>query len=386
MKIRTLLALFGLFIALFTVMGCDNNDDENRFALSGTVIAAESGDPVTGPVTVQAVNNGVIFSSDTTSTGAFTVGDLPEGQYLLYVTEENTDDQFVFGPVSVPAGGVVEVPIPATSPTPVGEGNGVLAFSIFQDGQLVPATVDVNGDVKTGAAIRYDLPAGTYDFTVTVGDQVTTYRNITLAAGQSLVIVQSVGDITPPPTGNGTLTGTIVNDRTGDTVTDEVAVRLYQNGQFVSGFNPVTVTNGQFIITDIPAGEYQLVLQGFNYVTTVYSPITITNNATTDIQVRTITRGQALALFPGLAPDATTGTLIVSATDNTGTPIVVEVDINNGQDIRSGTSPLLITGLNDADQLYTVKLTAGARVITAENVPIPDNQITLIARQAPAAN
>lgn len=383
MKLRTLLALFGLIIALFTVMGCDNNDDENNFAVSGTVVAAATGDPVTGPLTVRAVNDGIVFADATTSTGAFTVSDLPRGQYLLYVAEQGSDTEFVFGPVSVPASGAVDVPIPAPPAGPVGAGNGVLAFSFFDNqGDPVPVTVNVNGDIRTGTNVFYELPAGDYSFTVEANGTTTTYQNITVTANKSLVIVQGNAGNNPPPTGPGTLTGTVVNDRSDVAVTNPVIIRLYQNGQPV--LTQIEVTNGQFTITDIPVGTYELVLRGNGYVTTVYGPVVIQSGANGPIQVRTMTVSQAQTILPAVQqPNDNTGTLIVSATDQAGAFTLVGVNID---DIISNTNvaPLAFTGLDDPDQTYNVQLTLGSNVLNMVDVPIPDNQITLIARRVPS--
>lgn len=273
MRIKALLALLGLGLALLFIAGCNDDDNEEvrTRTLSGT-ITNTAGAPVEG-ATVTLLLNGTPVTAQTTTTnalGQFTLTNVPEGSgFTIRVSSSAVPPAFQTNTISVPTSGnqtalnVTVIPPATTGATVSGSigttsPNDTFTVTAFQNGTSVAtATATLSGTTPVFTLTNVPTDVSTV-ITVDNGNGViTVYGPITVPStgvADILVLTKTATELaedgvqgTIPPT-NGSVT--VAAYATNATISVD-------GGTVVGPGNPVSIPG-------VSAGTHTITVNGTN--------------------------------------------------------------------------------------------------------------------------
>jgi len=201
MRIKALLALLGLGLALFFIAGCNDDDDDDNGVRTRTIsgtITTTSGAPVQGATVTLLLNNTPVTGQTTTTNalGQFTLANVPEGSgFTVRVSSPATPPTFQTTSISVPTTGNQTALNVTVSPVTTGATiSGAIGTTSTTDTFTVTA-IQNNATVATATAT---LSGTTPVFTLhNVPTDVPTI--ILVDNGNGIITVY--GPITVPSTG-----------------------------------------------------------------------------------------------------------------------------------------------------------------------------------------
>lgn len=275
MRLKALLALLGLGLALFFIAGCNDDEENNGLVtrtLSGT-ITTTSGAPVEG-ATVTLLLNGTPVTGQTTTTnaqGQFTLTNVPEGAgFTVQLSSSAVPPAFQTTSIIVPSTGnqtalntqVSPVVSGTTISGTIGTIDATATFTVkaFQAGTEV-ASVNVTAAAVPTFTLS-NVPSGV-DTIITVEDNngiITVYGPITVpSTGVSDILIltrtaQQLADdgvqgTIPPANGTVTVAAYATN-----------AILTVDSGTPVGPGNPVSITG-------VSAGTHTITVTGTDVIT-----------------------------------------------------------------------------------------------------------------------
>jgi len=165
-----------------------------------------------------------------------------------------------------------------------GAATGLSGTVSTTDGTGIPSGTVVSAQ-QNGAEVASVQPDGFGSYTFT-GLADGTYDLVVIAPGYGYASETGVGvsggsaasahDFAVAPTGAGTIYGTVTP------VSDDVTVQLVWNGFVVDtvGADPAT---GEYVLTDVPAGDYTVVATDASTTASATSAVTVTSGAATSL-------------------------------------------------------------------------------------------------------
>jgi protocatechuate 3,4-dioxygenase beta subunit len=271
----------------------------NPGTIVGTVTSAQSGLPISGALVEVSLNNAVIFSILTDSSGNYSISGISPDSYIVdayaasyqartssATVSSNQTTQVNFSLQSSP--GIISgtvISTMSTSPIPGAlvevNLNNTLIFSTLTDGSG-------NYSISGLAPNTYAVHAHAITYQTAVNSSVTVVSNITTTANFSL------------QSNPGAVKGTITDSVTGLPLSG-VFIDLFEDGIFVDV--AVTDSVGNYSVTGLAADSYTLIASKVNY-DSKDSSFTVTAGETTTAN---------LTLIPNFPPRNLTGAVIVNA-------------------------------------------------------------------------
>jgi hypothetical protein len=236
-------------------------------AVSGYVVKAGSTEPIAGATVSLNELPGVAVLSN--ADGYFLIPSLAAGSYTVTAVKAGYNGASLAVRTQASqitlAGNLMLAPSSQT---------GLVRGRVYQatDAAAVSgAVVSLAGTTSYSAVSNstgaFDLGAvavGSYTLTIQKSGYATVGGNATVAAGQTLVINQGLTqDGAFQDTSPGTVTGTVVNAKTGA----PIAGAILSLGGSLSG---TSGANGTFSIASVPRGSYSATLSAAGYVTQTY--------------------------------------------------------------------------------------------------------------------
>lgn len=169
----------------------------------------------------------------------------------------------------------------------------------------------------------------------------------------------------------------------GGTITNQgvpqgaATVALLQNGTVVRTAVNTNIA-GQFNFTDLPAGTYTIAVTN-NGVTTLYGPVTVTNQ---NVNIASIESPTPATLPAGVLPTLTTASLVAFGIDQSGTLVPVRAQINALAPTAAG-NPVVLNGITPTTAPVTITNAATGQAVTFPAVTFTANQVTIIRATFP---
>lgn len=143
--------------------------------------------------------------------------------------------------------------------------------STDSDGSVVQYSWAIDGtEIATGDLASYNFAVGTYTVTLTVTDDdgATDTDEVTITV------------VAAPP--EATLQGTLSLEGRSD-YSGNISVDLYANGVLVAAESAIVNTTGNFVISGLPVGPYEIVVIAPTYLQVVESATLVDGNNTIDL-------------------------------------------------------------------------------------------------------
>ncbi|WP_169907692.1 carboxypeptidase regulatory-like domain-containing protein [Priestia abyssalis] len=227
-------------------------------SITGPVLNSQGGTPIPGAAVNVVNSQGALITTVLTSEdGTFVVNGLPPDQYTLTIFADNfqngTVGAFVQSNVTTPVT-VSLVPQPGQITGTVNPVvTGTVARLLDNNGRFIDSAV-TNPD---GAFQFSNLAPGSYTVSATAPGFGTTNAGVTVVANQSSSVSL---DLVPNP---GTVSGVITSSN-GQPLANAL-VHITDSTGTVIGF-AFTDVQGQYTITNIPAGSYTLKASAENFI------------------------------------------------------------------------------------------------------------------------
>ena len=269
--------------------------DPNPGAVSGTVVAASTGLPITEAIVEIVFDNQVVESTQTDSLGNYTVSSLSPNLYDALVHADNFQAQVSSIVVQSNQTSIVNFSLeafPGTLSGSVTDANTSMAIegatiSVFSNNHLIDeALTDSSGNYTID-----DLPPGSYVVEADGKNHQMQLLPVTILSNQTTTLNFA---LQPDPS---TVQGQITNALTGQPIRGAF-VLLFQNGLFETV--RFTDNNGNYIMATLSAGNYSLTItaRGF-YTQTISFSIGIAQVVTVNV-----------ALIPNSPPRNLSGKVI----------------------------------------------------------------------------
>ena len=247
-------------------------------------------------------------STQTDSTGHYTLNNVPEGSVTL--TASLSGYQSASETVSVTANQTTTAPTMQLATAPVGTIQGHVTNS---SGTALPgATVAYGGaSTTTDSSGNYTLskvPAGTVQVTASLSGYQTATQNVTVTAGQT-----TTANFTLSQAAAGTVTGTVKNISTGQVIVG--ATVSY------SGGSAMTNSSGVYSLSNVPGGTQTITASANGYLS-VASTVTV-NSGTNTLNFQLSTAGQ----IAGKVTDGTGAAVAGAAVQIVGGGIATNITV-----------------------------------------------------------
>lgn len=295
MRIKALLALLGLGLALMLVVGCDDDNDDDGPFVRGTITNASTGQPQ-GNATVTLLQNGTaVATAQASNSGTFSFSDVDPGSgYTLQVVSNATTAEFppfTSNAFTVPSSGTTTQNITVGSgilgalsgtvtnaSTGLGQGNATVTLL---QGELVIATAQTDPQGQFSFA---DVAPGTgYTLLVTSNADPAEFVDVTsttftVAAGantQNVTVGSGVGGTTV----SGVI-GTIESTAT-------FAISILQGTQTIATTTAGPAEEPAFTLTNVPPGSGYVikVVSSLSGITTLFGPVTVPEGGRSNLTI-----------------------------------------------------------------------------------------------------
>lgn len=322
MRIKALLALLGLGLALFFVAGCDDDDDVATATVTGTITNASTSEGQ-GNATVALLNNGVVIqttqtSNDVATLGQYTFTGIPVGTgYTILVTSNEVPAAFadttsnVFtvvdgtNVINLTVGtGVIGTVSGTVTNASTGLGQGNAEVELILAGNVI-ATTQTSNDAATLGQFSFTGVAPGADYTIRVTSTevpaaftTATTSPFTVTAGantQNIVVGTGVGT---------TVSGSIdsIDTTSSYTVSVMLGATTVASATVDQGATP---GSSPFSFSGIPAGSGYTIkaVNNTSGITTVFGPLTVPASGVSNVVVFPKTAAQ-LATDYGIPANA----------------------------------------------------------------------------------
>jgi len=263
--------------------------------ITGSVTSARDGSPIMGVTVTDGTR-----TTTTDATGKYTIANVPPGTYQVtasksgYYSSSVTVD-VVSGGSAVANFSLSEIPgTIAGAVTSAKDGSAIVGATVT-DGTRT-ATTDATGTYNIA-----DVPAGTYQVTVSKSGYYSSSMTVTVVSGGSAVANFSLNEIP------GTITGTVTSARDGSPIM----------GVTVTDGTRTTATDaaGTYTITNVPPGSYHVTASKSGYYSSSLAATVLSGTAT----VANFSLSEIPGAITGSVTSARYGSAIVGAIVTDGT-------------------------------------------------------------------
>ena len=278
-----------------TAAVADFSLDEIPGSITGSVSSTKDGSAIAGA----AVTDGT-RTTTTDAAGKYTIANVPPGTYQVtasksgYYSSSVTVD-VVSGGSAVANFSLSEIPgTIAGAVTSAKDGSAIVGATVT-DGTRT-ATTDATGTYNIA-----DVPAGTYQVTVSKSGYYSSSMTVTVVSGGSAVANFSLNEIP------GTITGTVTSARDGSPIM----------GVTVTDGTRTTATDaaGTYTITNVPPGSYHVTASKSGYYSSSLAATVLSGTAT----VANFSLSEIPGAITGSVTSARYGSAIVGAIVTDGT-------------------------------------------------------------------
>ena len=193
-----------------------------------------------------------------------------------------------------------------------------------------------------------------------------------------LIMVAGCG-INTGSTGSATVSGTVVDQATGQVPAGNTFVSLVQNGTtIIAGTAPLT--NGVYSILNVPNGSgYTLVVVSStgNFTQTILGPFTV-NGVDLSMTVPVLSTAELQQKYPAIGtPSLTSSTVVAFAQDANGSAINVTMTVDSGTPSVAA-NPAVQTGIAPGTHQVTLTNPANAQTVTISGIALTGGDITIL--------
>ncbi|MEI2325688.1 carboxypeptidase regulatory-like domain-containing protein [Priestia megaterium] len=321
----------------------------NVGSITGQIVSAATGTPIIGAIAVVRTVAGipvVVASTTTDEVGNYTVTGLQPGSYeitgsatdfalntvgAIVVSDQVTQADITLSPLAgTISGNIIDIQgSPVTGPN--------IQLRVFDQSGLLLQTLVAQSD---GSFLINNLPPGSYQLTILAPNFEATTVGAVVAAGQ---ITTLTVPLTPNP---GTIRGQVINEVTGDAVTNAIISITNINGLPIG--SAVTDSNGNFSIPNLPPTTVTVSAVAPDFGSSSRSVI-LTSGETV---ITTLSLAPNPGTINGIITSEQTGEVIVGATiqifDFTSALIATVVSDSNGSYQFVGLTPGLYQVVSSA--------------------------------------
>lgn len=370
MRMKALLALLGLGLALLLFAGCsDNNDNENT--LRGTVTNAATSLPEEG-ATVTLFRNGTeVDSVSTNENGTFTFDNVEDGSGYTIVVSSPTDAfaDVTFGPFEV-RNDISNINIVVGSGVTTGTVSGTITNASTGLPQANATVTLYQGDFQigdeqiTGANGQFSfsgVPFGS-GYTIVVSSATSAFEDVTFGPFNVQGNVTNINIVV----GSG-LTGTTVSGTIG--TIDPTAVydvSIIRNNTVIRTTTAGPAVEPSFTLTNVPPNDNYIIAvqeQG-SAIITLYGPVTVPEGGLSGllIYVKDADQLSDAGVTGNIPPTNGTATIVSYVTG--GSTITIDGGSPCGQ-----RNPSFITGVTPGVRTITITNDAGESVTFTITIP-----------------